>query len=309
MNRSIRARIIGALPTIVVLAVVLIAGSRLIYLSVQHHAALARERAATVSTDFVRKIEPPLQRLSDMAARQAASASRFLSSTGQSHVARDIDTGCQHLLDDGRRQSLGARSAEAATASGIASEWQSAESSRAIPGSSVLGPLRLGSQWLIAIRFPVFANAPGQAARLQGWSVAYADLDELIADSHLARLVDMGYDFELSQIEPRSARTRIFVGSSTEPLTDAVGTRIALPVAAAIAGSYLQLAIRPRAGWYPASLLASDIALLAFLAWLLAFGTHDLSHALQALARALAATPPPRALHQSAAGARKCSSG
>ncbi len=290
MIRSIRARIIGALPTIVVLAVVLIAGSRLIYLSVYHHAALARERAATVSTDFVRKIEPPLQRLSDMAARQAASATRFLSSRDSLTSLETLTPAANIFWMTDDDKVLSARSAEAATAGGIASEWQSAESSRAIPGSSVLGPLRLGSQWLITIRFPVFSNAPGQAARLRGWSVAYADLDELIADTHLARLVDMGYDFELSQIEPRSARTRIFVGSSAEPLTDAVSTRIALPTAAATAGSYLALAIQPRTGWYPASLLASDIALLAFLAWLLAFGTHDLSHALQRARASLVAT-------------------
>jgi len=35
--------------------------------------------------------------------------------------------------------------------------------------------------------------------------------------------------------------------------------------------------------------LASDIGLLAFLAWLLAFGTHDLSHALQRSRAALTA--------------------
>ncbi|MGO8828742.1 MAG: putative bifunctional diguanylate cyclase/phosphodiesterase [Steroidobacteraceae bacterium] len=290
MIRPIRARIIGALPTIVVLAVVLIAGSRLIYLSVYRHAALARERAAAVSTDFVRKIEPPLQRLSDVAARQAASATRFLSSRDSLTALETLTPAANMFWMTADDNVLSARSAEAATAGGIASEWQSAESSRAIPGSSVLGPLRLGSQWLITVRFPVFSNAPGQAARLRGWSVAYADLDELIADTHLARLVDMGYDFELSQIEPRSARTRIFVGSSAEPLTDAVSTRIALPAAAATAGSYLELAIQPRAGWYPASLLASDIALLAFLAWLLAFGTHDLSHALQRARASLVAT-------------------
>ncbi|MFX6811632.1 hypothetical protein ABTH44_18460, partial [Acinetobacter baumannii] len=83
-------------------------------------------------------------------------------------------------------------------------------------------------------------------------------------------------------VEPRSARTRVFVTSSTDPLTDAVAARIRLPngFTPAIAGSYLQVAIKPRAGWYPATELASDIGLLGFLAWLLAFGTHDLSHAL-----------------------------
>jgi diguanylate cyclase (GGDEF)-like protein len=144
--------------------------------------------------------------------------------------------------------------------------------------------MRLGSQWLIAIRFPE------EIAHSQGWSVAYADFDELIAESHLTRLVDMGYDFELSQVEPRSARPRIFVSSSSEPLIDTVVARIRLPTAAAAPGSYLQVAIRPRSGWYPAILLTSEIALLAFLTWLLAFGTHDLSHALQRSRAALAAS-------------------
>jgi diguanylate cyclase (GGDEF)-like protein len=49
------------------------------------------------------------------------------------------------------------------------------------------------------------------------------------------------------------------------------------------------VSIRPRTGWYPATELASDIGLLAFLAWLLAFGTHDLSYALRRSRSALAA--------------------
>ena len=158
----------------------------------------------------------------------------------------------------------------------------------------------------MAIRDPI-APAGGQP-QTRGFAVAYGDLDELIADAHLARLVDMGYDFELSQVEPRSTRSRIFVSSSTEPLTDAVAARIRLPVAAAIPGSYLQVAIRPRTGWYPASLLASEIGLLAFLAWLLAFGTHDLIHALQRSRAALSAAR--RRLHSiNQQLARRCSSG
>jgi len=51
----------------------------------------------------------------------------------------------------------------------------------------------------------------------RGWAVSYGDLDELISNAHLARLTDAGYDFELSQSEPRSARSRIFVSSSTAP--------------------------------------------------------------------------------------------
>ena len=62
----------------------------------------------------------------------------------------------------------GSRSEEAETASGIASEWQSAESSPPVPGPSILGPMRLGSQWLLAARVPVPASSPGQPPLSRG---------------------------------------------------------------------------------------------------------------------------------------------
>ena len=74
MRRLIRKGDFGWLPTVVVLTVVVLAGSRLIYLSVQHHAAVARQTAATVAASFAAKIEPQLQRLAELAARQAGSA-------------------------------------------------------------------------------------------------------------------------------------------------------------------------------------------------------------------------------------------
>ena len=274
------------LPTVLVLVVVLLAGSRLIYLSVQHHAALAREKAATVAASFAGKIEPQLQKLAAAAARQAESTQASGADTPEPLESEPQAPNTFWMTADDRVSS--SRPAEAATASGIASEWKSAESARAVPASAILGPLRLGSVWLVAARHPIAAPAGGEA-QSRGYSMAYTDLDELIAGSHLARLADMGYEFELSQVEPRSARSRSFVGSNTELLTDAVPAIIRLPTAAAIPGSYLQVAIRPRNGWYPTTLLASEIGLLAFLAWLLAFGTHDLSHALQRSRAALGA--------------------
>jgi diguanylate cyclase (GGDEF)-like protein len=264
VNRNFAEQALEALPTVVVLVVVSLAGSRLIYLSVQHHSAAARATAATVAASFARKIEPQLQNLADLAARQAASAAPPAAGTFWM-TAED------RVLDS--------PSPDAATAAAIAGEWQSAESIRAAPDSAVLGPIRLGSRWLLAVRSP----GPSRVS-----AVAFADLDDLIADSRLARLGEMGYEFELSQVETRSARSRSFVGSNTELLTDAVAARIRTPSAAAIPGSYLQVAVRPREGWYPTTLLASEIGLLAFLAWLLAFGTHDLSHALQRSRAALA---------------------
>jgi diguanylate cyclase (GGDEF)-like protein len=283
-----KKRDLGWLPTVVVLAVVLIAGSRLMYLSVQHHATAARATATTIVAGYVGKIEPDFQKLGSLAARQAAVAGKALSGTRTFTSLGSVPLANNTFWMTVDDRVLASRPTEAANASGIASEWDSAESARPVPGSSVLGPMRLGSQWLIAARVPVTPAAPGIQP---GWAVSYGDLDEMISGAHLARLTDAGYDFELSQVEPRSARSRIFVSSSTDPLQDAVITRIRLPsgFVPAIAGSYLAVSIRPRAGWYPTTELASDIGLLAFLAWLLAFGTHDLSHALQRSRTALAA--------------------
>ena len=249
----------------------------MIALSVRHDAAVARETAATVANTSVKKIEPLLQRLADLAERRAALAAQVPSHRDALASLESLPPAAKTFWMTIDGKVLGSRPAEAATANGIASEWRSADSAHAVPGSAVLGPMRLGSQWLIAVRFPIASSSPLAVARLPGWSLAYADLDELIAASHLGQLLDMGYDFELSQVEPSSSRSRSFVNTRTEHLTDTVAARIRLPVAAAIPGSYLELAIRPRDGWFPATLLASEIGLLVFLAWLLAFGTHELT--------------------------------
>jgi hypothetical protein len=243
----IRKRDLGWLPTVVVLAVVLIAGSRLIYLSVQHHAAAAKVTAASVAAGHVRKIDPELQKLGDLATRQAALGAKTLANTESFTSLDSVRLAPNTLWMTTEDKVLASRSTDAANASGIASEWESAESSRPVPGASVLGPMRLGSEWLLAVRVPVVPATLGTQPESRGWAVAYADLDDLIATSHLPRLVDSGYDFELSQVDPRSARSRIFVSSSTEPMTDAVVTRIQLPngFTPATPGSYLQVALPP----------------------------------------------------------------
>ncbi len=122
---SIRRGNVAWLPTAVVLAVALIAGSRLIDLSVRHHAAAARETAATVVNTSVRKIEPLLQKLADLAERQAAAAAQV----------DWVPTAAKTFWMTSDDKALGSRPAEAATANGIAGEWRSAESTRTVPGS------------------------------------------------------------------------------------------------------------------------------------------------------------------------------
>lgn len=306
MEATLQKRRLGSAFTVVVLAIVLISGSRLIYLTAEHRAAVARATAVSLGTGLVAKIELRLHQLANRATQAAgrgdaaatpattpatavpapAVVAAQARTAKQGTAAHPIGTVFWMTADDKVRQ---APATAAQDSSGLASEWASAESVRPAPAAAVLGPVRLGSQWLLAVRAPLdtHASSRGQGA---GWAVAYADLEDLTADTHLAKLLDQGYDFELGQVEPRSARSRIFVSSSTEPLADSVSIRIRLPegFAPAIAGSYLQLAVRPRAGWFPATNLATDIGLLVFLAWLLAFGVHDLSHALQRSRWALA---------------------
>ena len=269
----------------VVLVLVLASGARLIYLSAERHAAKARQDAVAMIAGYVARIEPRLQQLYDVAVRQAGAASRATTDSSDLSplTSAPLRTGTFWMAADD--ELFGAPPAESDIAGGIASEWASAERGQRLPQAAVLGPMRLGSEWVMAIRIPILGRAAG---KLLGWAVAYQDLEELIADAHLGRLNDAGFDFQLSQSEPRSTLPRIFEGSTNDPLIDPVAVRIATPLPSAGRGSYLQLAVQPRSGWFPAGLLASEVALLAFLAWLMTFGTHDLLHALQRSNSALA---------------------
>jgi diguanylate cyclase (GGDEF)-like protein len=280
--RRVRIKDVNWLLTVAVLVVILGAGSRLIYLSVQHHEAVAREQAAGVAAGFVAKIEPQLRSLAALARLQAKQPDMAAGAAPARRVERPPVSGSLWLGADDKVFSV--QKSESAVATAIGDEWQVVDSRRPVaPESSILGPIRQGSEWLVAARVPVVSRESSGDSRPLQWSVAYANLDALIAPARLGRLVEMGYDFELSQVEPRSARSRAFVGSDTQPVSDAVTATIRLPpgFSAAIPGSYLQLAIRPRSGWYAPAQLAAGIGLLVFLAWLFAFGIHDLSHALQ----------------------------
>ena len=109
-----------------------------------------------------------------------------------------------------------------------------------------------------------------------------AELDQLLSKLQLSRLVNPEYDFELSKVDSAGGAPRIFVSSRIGQLNDAIVSRIRLPegYARELPGGYVQLALRPKAGWYPARELAAAIALLAVVAWMLAFATHDLVHSL-----------------------------
>jgi len=285
MIAALFKRTLGWLPATFVLAVVLVAGSRLIALSMQQHAERAREAARAEAAQVAGSIERQLQGVTDAANRQAdrAIASGGLGSLGD---VAPVPNGFWMGAD---ATALPSKNTPAAIAQSIVSEWASAPAPDGTARPSVLGPMREGSQWIVAARVPITAR-PERDSLARGWSVVYADLDRLLSATRLGRIVDAGYDFEVAQRESKSGSSRTFASSSTTPLDAPVAHSIRLPAGfvPAIAGSDLELALRPRAGWYPTSELATEIGVLAILAWVLAFGTHDLTHTLRRLRERLA---------------------
>jgi diguanylate cyclase (GGDEF)-like protein len=277
-------RTLGWLPATFVVAVVLITGSRLIALSMQQHAERAQAAARVEATQVAGGIERQLQTVADDASRQADRA-----------MAGDESLAALPPLRNGFWMSadataLPSKSTPAAIANSIVSEWASAPAQAGALKPSLLGPMREGSQWIVAARVPIMPTHTERDGRARGWSVVYADLDQLLAAMRLGRIVDAGYDFEVRQLESKSGSSRIFASSGTAPLDAAVARSIRSPAGfvPAIPGSDLQVAIRPREGWYPTSELATEIGVLAILAWVLAFGTHDLTHSLRRLRERLA---------------------
>jgi diguanylate cyclase (GGDEF)-like protein len=277
-------RTLGWLPATFVLAVVLIAGSRLIALSMEQHAERARQAAQVESTQVAGGIDRQLQAVADDASRQADHA---MASDGSLAALPPVRNGFWMTAE---ATALPSKNTPAAIANSIVSEWASAPAPAGPFKPSLLGPMREGSQWIIAARVPVMPTHPERGGQALGWSVVYADVDQLLSAMHLGRIVDAGYDFEVRQLESKSGSSRIFASSGTAPLDAPVAHSVRLPAGflPAIPGSDLQIAIRPREGWYPASELATEIGVLAILAWVLAFGTHDLTHSLRRLQERLA---------------------
>src|SRR5207244_6272478 len=170
--------------------------------------------------------------------------------------------------------------ADVAVVRALADEW--ASSGAGTPAAAgFFGPVRYGSQWFVAAQAPItLRSANGTAAGAR--SVAYENLDALLVRARFGRLVKEGYDFAVSQREAVSHEPRVFLSSRPGNLAEAMTSGIH-PSGAPLSASpsaYLELAVRPRSGWYPARDLATEIGLLAVLAWGLAFGTHDLTRTL-----------------------------
>ena len=227
------------LPTVLVLLVVLLAGARLVTLSLNRHADDDRAAARAALIQARASLESQLQNVASRAIHPGTAA-----------------------------REAGSQDVEAT----VAEEWQ-----RAAPGlgarTGSMGIIRQGSQWVVV------ARAPGNG------SIASSTLEPLMSRAGIGRLVDAGYDFTFSEIDVGTGRARSFVNSGPVRLEQPVHVIVALPkgFVTVNAGTAFELAVQPSAGWYPANRVATEIGLLALLAWLVAFGTHDLLHRSQHL--------------------------
>jgi diguanylate cyclase (GGDEF)-like protein len=243
--------------------IVLLAGARLVVLSLEQTAARTRGTAQSLADRDAAVLRAQLQALVTLAQQRAAAAAGAGAPTpGREEFWLGTDG---KLLGDPGDNRL------AATA--IAVAWTQATAA----DERVLGPVREGSRWLVAVRAPLRLPQSNGGSVDIGWSVVYRDLNELLVGARLNGVQRAGYDFELSRIDTGGRRV-IVTGSAPAPLTDAVASPIVLPGAAplpAAPASSWSLAIRPRTGWFPASALAVDLSLLLLATWLAALAVRD----------------------------------
>jgi diguanylate cyclase (GGDEF)-like protein len=261
------------LPATLVAAVVLLAGARLITLSMRDHAAQMHSAAQSAVTREARLIEAQLLMLTDHTrdeARRAAGPGRgafWMTARGTVVRAGDADT----------------------AASALANEWSVMAASRRGP-TGIFGPVRYGSQWMIAAYAALEGRPASGGAASPAWAVGYESLDALLIRAGFGRLVKDGYDFDITQVDPLTNRMRELFGSRPDMPADAVASAIHAPAAFSPpnASAYLQLALRPRTGWYPTRDLVTKTGLLLLLAWILVFGAHELTASLRRTQSALA---------------------
>jgi diguanylate cyclase (GGDEF)-like protein len=254
----------GWIAVAVCAGVVLLGGTQLMVLSLHQTAAQMRTAAQRLADRDAVTLQAQLQALSALAEQRAAAAAAADAASSQEGRSEFW------LGSDGKL--LGSPN-DYRTASDIATAWSEAASDSS---AYMLGPLREGSHWLVALRAPLRLPRGNGGSVPIGWSVVYRDLSELLVAAQLDRVTRAGYDFQLSRIDT-AGRTVIFTGSAAAPLADPVASPIALPgnsVDGAPRATW-SLAMRPRTGWFPASALAVDVSLLILVTWLVALGVRD----------------------------------
>ena len=273
------------LPAAAVGAVVVLAGARLIALSARDHAAELHRAAQATVAQQTHQIEVELQSLMDRARYESHRAAGTFDNP--SPPPRTAVPSHNAFWTGGEAGLLRTGDTDPAVSRALSSEWMAAPA-RAATAAGLFGPVRYGSQWFVAAQVPVELSGTAPA-REAARAFAYESLGDLLSQARLGRLAREGYDFEVFQNTQNSSEPRMFLRSHATALAEPVTGAIHAPgPGASSAAPFLTLAIRPHAGWYPAGPLVADVALLALLAWALAFGAYDLAHGASRAKHALA---------------------
>ena len=265
--------------------IVLLAGSRLVVLSVRQRAAEARTVAQQIADRAAVAMQAQLTALAQEAQQRASSAA-----SGQE--TEDLRARLQAvpatrnaawILADG---TVVSSSADREAVTTLASEWSAVGTHPS--AATTLGPIRQGSGWLVAVFAPLGLTST-QDGTTAAWSVVYRDLDTLLVGAQLDRAARSGYDFGLSRMDPTTRQAFPVSSSVTTQLVSPMISAISLPVDdAQQRGASWRLAIAPRAGWYPAQVLIVDVSLLILVTWLVGLGVTDVTRHMTNLRTALA---------------------
>jgi diguanylate cyclase (GGDEF)-like protein len=274
----------------IIAAITLSAGVRLIILSTQRHASEAHEAAQNVAMRLVRAIDARLQALADRAESQTRGLRTARERGGKPHSAMiQPGSGSFWLTEDG--QPVMPAGADEPTATDIVRELATADRS-APAASAVLGPMRLGSHWIVVARAAVTGAAGTFADRAVRWSIAYCDLEQLLSGAKWGEITRAGYDLELTEeLEHGATRAQILYAARATPLGDAVVSNVHFPPAfphRSPAATW-SIAVRPRTGWHPLSELVSDGVILGISVWLLTAIAYDTTRSSRRARAALAA--------------------
>lgn len=113
-------------------------------------------------------------------------------------------------------------------------------------------------------RLPVFLGDSKGKDRFWGLTAVVIRIPDFIKASHLQQSIDVGYDFELSRVNPTTAAREIFARSSLRELNRPVQHAIQVP------NGVWTLSMAPRNGWFSPAAIAGESALVLLVSTLLA---------------------------------------